>query len=305
MTLNHLSSISHGYLTEGLAPATRHTYSAGEQSFTSFCSASGNQVLPANESALLLFISHLASKNISHATIKVYLAAIRHMHVIAGMHSSFKEQLTPRLQLALRSIKRTQTIVTPQRTHLPITLQIKCSIKDCLSQLPCSHSNIMLWAAYCLAFFGFLWVSEFTVPCQGTYDPGTHLSLAGISLDNRDHPCLIAVSIKQSKTDPFWKGMTLYLGETDHPVCPVTGILPYLVLRGNQPGPLFLTKKGQGLTRQALRASLDVVLTKLWLQTCSYNTHSFRISAATSAAQADIPDWCIKMLGCWKSDAYQ
>ena len=102
MTLNHLSSISHGYLTEGLAPATRRTYSAGEQSFTSFCSASGNRVLPANESALLLFISHLASKNISHATIKVYLAAIRHMHVIAGMHSSFEEQLTPRLQLALR-----------------------------------------------------------------------------------------------------------------------------------------------------------------------------------------------------------
>ena len=99
--------------------------------------------------------------------------------------------------------------------------------------------------------------------------------------------------------------MTLYLGATDHPICPVAGILPYLALRGNQPGPLFLTKKGQGLTRQALRASLDVVLTKLRLQTCSYNTHSFRIGAATSAAQADIPDWCIKMLGRWKSDAYQ
>ena len=134
MTLNHLSSITHGYLTEGLAPTTRRTYSAGEQSFTSLCSALRNQVLPANESALLLFISHLASKNISHATIKVYLAAICHIHVIAGMHSSFEEQLTPRPQLALRGIKRTQTIMTSQKTRLPITLQIMCSIKDCLSQ---------------------------------------------------------------------------------------------------------------------------------------------------------------------------
>ena len=71
-TLYNLDSSIHQYLTEGLAPATRRTYSAGTQSFTSFCSASGIRVLPATEAALLLFISHLASKNISHATIKVY-----------------------------------------------------------------------------------------------------------------------------------------------------------------------------------------------------------------------------------------
>ena len=236
MTLNHLSSITHGYLTEGLAPATRCTYSAGEQSFTSFCNASGNQVLP-------------ASKNISHATIKVYLVAICHMHVIAGMHSSFEEQLTPTLQLALRGIKRTQTIVTPQRTRLPITLQIMCAIKDCLSQQPCSHSNIMLWAACCLECFGFLQVSEFKIPCQGTYDPGTHLSLDDISLDNKNHPHLIAESIKQSKTDPFQKGMTLYLGATDHPVCPVAGILPYLAVKGKPARTTVPHQKRTRLTR--------------------------------------------------------
>jgi len=74
MNLNCLNSITHRYLNEGLALG-------GQQSFTSFCNASGNRVLPAAESALLLFISHLASKNISHATIKIYLAAVYHMHV--------------------------------------------------------------------------------------------------------------------------------------------------------------------------------------------------------------------------------
>jgi len=132
-----------------------------------------------------------------------------------------------------------------------------------------------------------------------------HLSLTDIALDSRDNPCLITVSIKQSKTDPFRKGVTLYLGTTNHPVCPVSGILPYLALRDNQSGPLFLTKEGQGLTHQTLSTSLDAVLTKLNLQQSRYNTHSFRIGAATSAAQADIPDRCIKILGSWKSDAYQ
>ena len=36
-----------------------------------------------------------------------------------------------------------------------------------------------------------------------------------------------------------------------------------------------------------------------------YNTHSFRIGAATTARQVNIPDAIIKMLGRWKSDAYQ
>jgi len=224
-------------MTEGLALATRRTYSAGQHSFAIFCSASGSRVLPATKSALLLFISHLASKNISHAIIKVYLAAIRHLHVIASMHKSFEEQLTPWLQLALRGIKRTQAIAIPCRSHLPITLHIMCAIKDYLSRQPHSPTNIMLWAACCLTFFEFLRVSEFTVSHHSTYDRETHLSLTDISLDNRDNPRVIAMSIKLSKTDPFRKGVTLYLGATNHPIYPVTGILLYLALRSGQPGP--------------------------------------------------------------------
>ena len=51
-TLNSLDSSIHLYLAEGLALATRCTYSAGTQSFTSFCSASGIRVMPATEAAL-------------------------------------------------------------------------------------------------------------------------------------------------------------------------------------------------------------------------------------------------------------
>ena len=69
---------------------------------------------------------------------------------------------------------------------------------------------------------------------------------------------------------------TLHLGATNHhPICPVAGTLPYLALRGNTSGPLFLTEKGQGLTVQDLSASLDFMLTKLQLQPCNYNTYTF------------------------------
>lgn len=50
-------------------------------------------------------------------------------------------------------------------------------IKHLLLQKAQSHDKIMIWAACFLAFFGFLRISEFTVPAQGQYDHITHFSL--------------------------------------------------------------------------------------------------------------------------------
>ena len=42
----------------------------------------------------------------------------------------------------------------------------------------------LIWAAYCLCFFGFLRAGEMTVPGDKEYDPQTHLSLGDIALDD-------------------------------------------------------------------------------------------------------------------------
>ena len=104
--------------------------------------------------------------------------------------------------------------------------------------------------------------------------------------------------------DPFCKVVNIYLGATDSSVCPVVGVLPYLALRGMQDGPLFITEHGEGLTRQIFSAFLDLLLAELQLNPNHYNSHSFRIGAATSAVQANILDLYIKILGRWQSDCY-
>jgi len=76
-------------------------------------------------------------------------------------------------------------------------------------------------------------------------------------------------------------------------------MLPYLAARGKQEGPLFITEDGSRLIRQAFAALIDPLLSKLNLNTKLYNTHSFCIGAATSTAEAGIPETSIKMLGRW------
>ena len=67
-------------------------------------------------------------------------------------------------------------------------------IKSILQKNPHSYHSIMMWC--CLAFFGFLCSSKFTVLSQEAYDKEVHLSPSDLAVDNKAHPCLLRVTIK-------------------------------------------------------------------------------------------------------------
>ena len=54
----------------------------------------------------------------------------------------------------------------------------------------------------------------------------------------------MAITLRESKTDPFGVGCTLYTGRTDSRICPVTALLAYLVIQPPSPGPLFVHVNG-------------------------------------------------------------
>ena len=163
----------------------------------------------------------------------------------------------------------------------------------------------MIWAACCTAYFAFLRCSEFTAPSQKAFDPDSHLTLKDVAVDCRTSPKIVSITIKGSKTDQFRHGHTIYLGRTGHSVCPVQAMVAYLVVRGGQPGALFMERDGTVLTRQLFSRALKDIFDELKLNYCDFNTHSFRIGAATTANQAGISDTHIKALGRWKSNAFQ
>ena len=85
----------------------------------------------------------------------------------------------------------------------------------------------------------------------------------------------------------------------------MSAILPYLTCRGARLGPLFVFQNGSYLTRQRFTKVLHSTLQKAGVDDSKYASHSFRIGAATSAKEAGISDVHVKMLGRWKSNAYQ
>ncbi len=167
-----------------------------------------------------------------------------------------------------------------------------------------SHDNAMMWAACCLAFFGFLRLGELTVPSDGSFDPMVHLTVKDISFDDATRPTVLHVTLKQSKTDPFRKGVTLTLGRTNHSLCPVAAMAGYLVLHESRGGPLFQFEDGRFLTRQRMVRQVQGALQEAGMDASSYNGHSFRIGAATTAALKGMEDAMIKTLGRWESTAY-
>ena len=89
---------------------------------------------------------------------------------------------------------------------------------------------VMLWAACCLGFFGFLRAGELN--CTHTKPASdTVLSLSDVAIDSRDTPQVLVVHLRHSKTDPLGVGAHLYLGRTGSILCPLTAVQGYSAIR--------------------------------------------------------------------------
>ena len=84
-----------------------------------------------------------------------------------------------------------------ERIRLPITVEIMYQIYTVLSKPPSEFREVMLWAACCTAFFGFLRVGKMSAPNLDEYDSSVYLSLKDVALDSRTAPTIIQLTIKQ------------------------------------------------------------------------------------------------------------
>ena len=190
--------------------------------------------LPVTEPGLINFVAFAVNQGLKYQTIKSYLSAIRHLQTSVGGGDPRVGSM-PQLELALRGTRKEQA-GQPTRTRLPITPSILWKLRQLWDQQASNWDNVMLWAACCLVFFGFLRSGELSAPEEGEFDPGQHLSFSDVALDDPANPKVVSVRIKQSKTDPFRLGFTIFLGRTGTHLCPVAALLSYMALRGQEWG---------------------------------------------------------------------
>ena len=109
----------HLYFAQGIAQSTASSYSSAQWRYLNFCNLAGVSPLPVTELSASRFVVHLATQGLRAQSIAVYLSALRHLQVSAGLPSLVRSEW-PRLSYVLRGVKRSQSGL-PARTRLLIS----------------------------------------------------------------------------------------------------------------------------------------------------------------------------------------
>jgi hypothetical protein len=189
---------------------------------------------------------------------------------------------------------------------LPITIPILQRILT-LHPNPSSIAEFNYIAAVCLAVAALLRSGEFTHKNINTFDATIHLTRGSVCFEpSFEAPTHITLHLPSSKTDPFRRGVTLYIAAAPHALtCPISR-LKTLYISDPRPSdsPLFVGQEGNPLLRKDLIQSMRNDLAKLGFDPRAYSGHSFRRGGATSAFAARLTDFEIQQLGRWRSDTY-
>ncbi len=297
-------------MSHALSSSTQNAYNTGARAFMGFTTMHNVckiQALPCcNEELLELFVCHCVKNlKLSYSTIKLYLAGVRSLYVTAGLGNplcNVQGQIHARLELLLRGVRK--SCVSKSMIRKPVTGYAITAICRRLKKGLFGKYLDTLMEAVCLtAFFGFLRCGEFTCS-SNQFDPQINLTMLDICFENNK----VLINIKASKTDPFRLGYKITLYKNNSDICPVNALMRYFSLRrglvGNLQEPLFLLPPMQVLTRKTFMDLFHRVCLAANVSCDGLKGHSFRIGAATAAAEAQTPDYLIQTLGRWKSSSY-
>lgn len=257
--------------------------------------------VPISPANLALFIAYLYDAGYASATVKTYVSSIGYFHRLADVRDPTKVGYIMEM---LRGYGKLRSSVD---NRLPVTVPILQKAFDLLPQLSISHYQSVLFKAMSsLAFFAFLRMGEITI--RSVHETCKVLQLSQIlTLTNQHgHPTSVKITFQNFKHSYNLPPVSLVISrQLNGTVCPVQRLLDYLRLRGTAAGPLFLNEDRQPVQRKAFADLLAMVFHHLGLPCSNYKGHSFRIGAASLAAEQGLSDAQIRLMGRWKSNAFK
>ena len=149
LDIKELNRAAQKYYPKGLAESTQRSYWSAQKRFLTFCDEGKFRAVPVSGEILGRYLSYLAESGLKHRTIKVYLSAIRFLHIAEGEADPFKPTLL-QLHYILQGIKRSEAQKqVEKRPRLPVSPSIFRKLKHIWEESS-QPNRIMLWAACCL-----------------------------------------------------------------------------------------------------------------------------------------------------------
>jgi hypothetical protein len=280
-------------------------------------SVSISPAFPASIETLCLWISSLAMapNHLKLGTCKVYLTGVINHHIERGFNSPLEGAITM-LDRLFAGIKRlaayTDNIKNSQKPKLPITTDMLRRMSEQLN--PHIRCDSLVMAMIWVATTAMLRISEFTSDDKINDRLLSRDQLTFIDEQNRPteyskikqgsnikHATL---HLKQSKTDPFRKGMDIIIASTEA----IQALTQYLCHTqqetANNKAPLFRFPDGNPVNRQWFMKQVSILLSNAGYDSSNYSSHSFRKGGAVSLQHNGISDSMIRQIGRWKSDAF-
>ncbi|XP_054855857.1 integrase/recombinase xerD homolog [Eublepharis macularius] len=281
-----------------VAPTTLKSYAAAVERFWGFTWGAGAGALrPPSQEEVLRYLAHLRAMGRAPRSMRHDLAAVSFFCKALGFPDPCCGFIPRR---AIEGWARLAPPLPDRRR--PISLSILRRILRVLPDLCWSSFEVQLFrTAFSLAFFGALRVSELVAGSRADTN-GRALSFTDVAWSPRQ----VLITIRHSKTDQRGKGAAICLrASRQGPVCPVRAVGAYLRVRPSRQGPFLIHGDLSPLTRYQFASLLRACLGSAGFPPSEFGTHSFRIGAATEAANLGLPDKAIMAVGRWRSRAFR
>lgn len=297
---SELATIVSTLVKSSLQPSSLPTYKRAWKLYDQFLHSTFHGVpmgLPISPPNLALFIAYLFDNHYAPSTVKSYVSALGYSHKLSGFPDPSQAFFI------MQMLKGYSKLGARLDSRLPITLPILHKIIEAASRFSCSRYQICQFQAMCsMAFYAFLRVGEMTSTKRHGPQP---LQIHQVVKLVNDSNSIVSLKLTFHDFKHNYNQPPFSIVITRAPTfCPVQLMLDYLALRGNKPGPLFMTLLGHPVSRTTFTEQLSLALKFCGLNPARYKGHSFRIGAASHAADRGLSDTQIRVLGRWKSNAF-
>ncbi|CAC5395125.1 unnamed protein product [Mytilus coruscus] len=274
-----------------LAPSIQATW----KTFDSFCTEIMNQSLqpPISVATISLFIAFMFKKSYAPSTISTYLSAIAYVHKMMSMPDNTRSFLVEKLVTGTYRLSKTFD------SRLPITIPILNKLLHSITLvIKCTYDQVLFKAIFLFAFSTFSRVGELVTTKNAPND--NVLLLHDVSLSYvQGKAAEVQVCFRKFKRNVRGMPKTILFSHGTAMESAVVAMVEYLKVRpySAPTEPLFCSVDATPLHRPDFDRILHKCLASCGLDSSRYKGHSFRIGAATDAAERGLSDSQIRSMG--------